>query len=391
MATSNNQGSEAKREAKRLRSSEPDLKVVLGSGDKKVTKWYHSTMLASKSKYIDAMLAAPMKEQEESTISFPDIESDVWDDMMKFVDCPVAARRMNEVDALRVAKLYDKYEFKDGSVLCDVVLNDYFKSAKQQEQNLTLDVNIVVDSVIVAQEANLMNTLRRSLKYCWEKMHESDVPYGRTMFTEDHLKKLTPVLSTCLTPENIERIGAGASWFHGGIYDFSGTIRHFDLKLNDPTFPTAFVKASAQRLEESLLHRCIQEIEVSGAGQADGIYHKMDYETMSEYRCYGYERRRQTTWGGKMMSFVIKKCWEEKTQGWAIMRQYTLPRNQRAAQNNDDDESDEEERDRVVENVCWVAPCSTTVHFPPLNNWKPVDPLARSGPKISYILRDEIS
>lgn len=84
---------EGEPDPKRIRSSEPDLKVVIGSednagaGDGKgqngdgddaeeqlasmVTKWYHSQTLATKSKYIDALLAAPMKESERRTITFP--------------------------------------------------------------------------------------------------------------------------------------------------------------------------------------------------------------------------------------------------------------------------------------------------------------------------------
>ena len=89
--------SEGEPESKKLRSSEPDLKVIIGSdeaekaaegadadgkasanddgAEKKqpavVTKWYHSPSLASKSKYVDALLAAPMKESESRTITFP--------------------------------------------------------------------------------------------------------------------------------------------------------------------------------------------------------------------------------------------------------------------------------------------------------------------------------
>ena len=53
MASSNESSTTInEREEKRLRSCEPDLKVILGSGDDETIQWYHSYALASKSKYI---------------------------------------------------------------------------------------------------------------------------------------------------------------------------------------------------------------------------------------------------------------------------------------------------------------------------------------------------
>ena len=124
--------SEGEPESKKIRSSEPDLKVIIGSDEAEkeeagadgeddaeqkprvVTKWYISQTLATKSMYIDALLAAPMKESESRTITFPDISPDTWDLMIRFVDDPVAARRMKPEDVVRVAKFYDKYEFSGG-------------------------------------------------------------------------------------------------------------------------------------------------------------------------------------------------------------------------------------------------------------------------------------
>lgn len=45
------------REPKRLRSIEPDLKIIVGSGDDVSTQWHHAASLALKSKYVDTMLS----------------------------------------------------------------------------------------------------------------------------------------------------------------------------------------------------------------------------------------------------------------------------------------------------------------------------------------------
>jgi hypothetical protein len=88
-----------KREPKRLRSSEPDLQVILGSGDDTSSRWCHSLSLALKSKYIDTMLSTPMREQETRTITFPDITPSTWHKMNKFLDDPLAIRDMKIEDA----------------------------------------------------------------------------------------------------------------------------------------------------------------------------------------------------------------------------------------------------------------------------------------------------
>lgn len=103
--------SSSEREPKRLRSSEPDLQVILGSGNDTSTHWCHSQSIALKSKYVDAMLSTPMREQETRTITFPDISLSLWN-KNKFLDDPSAARKMTVEDVQNVAMLYDKYEFK---------------------------------------------------------------------------------------------------------------------------------------------------------------------------------------------------------------------------------------------------------------------------------------
>jgi len=104
--------SEGEPDPKKIRSSEPDLKVVIGSEGGEagtaddaehegvVTKWYISPSLAAKSKYIDALLAAPMKESKSRTITFPDISPATWELMMKLIDDPVACRTMKAEDVV---------------------------------------------------------------------------------------------------------------------------------------------------------------------------------------------------------------------------------------------------------------------------------------------------
>ncbi|KAL7547371.1 hypothetical protein ACHAWF_010686 [Thalassiosira exigua] len=142
---------EQESEAKKLRSSEPDLKVVLGKGESQSVEWYHSQNLACKSKYIDAMLTAPMKEKEERTISFPDIDSETWQKMLDFLDNPLAARKMSARDAMELAPWYDKYEFGLGRELCEEVMSEFLstQSLNKEVQKHSLDIEFVIDLVKV--------------------------------------------------------------------------------------------------------------------------------------------------------------------------------------------------------------------------------------------------
>ena len=43
-----------------------------------------------------------------------------------------------------------------------------------------------------------------------------------------------------------------------------------------------------------------------------------------------------------------------------------------------------------VEKVCWLAPCSVTLNFPPKTGWLAVDPLVKGAPTLSYILYERL-
>ena len=111
--------------AKKLRFSEPDLQIVLGTDEDVSTIKVHSLLLANKSRYIDTMLSTPMREQETRTVSFPDISPAIWEKMNKFLDDPLAIRKMKIEDVLDVALFYDKYEFTQGTKLCEDIMLDY--------------------------------------------------------------------------------------------------------------------------------------------------------------------------------------------------------------------------------------------------------------------------
>lgn len=358
------------REAKMLRSSEPDLKVILGSGDEASVLLYHSQTLASKSKYVDTMLSVPMKERDEYVISFPDISAETWEKMMKFIDDPVATRKMDERDALFLVEFYDKYEFGGGRNLCSHIISNYFtpRSLARMEEKRKLDLDLVIDLVNVAHKTNLEDALKAGLNYIWEKLQSAELPYGRSMFTELQLEKLAPVLKY-----------SKANWRSLGLSIY------LDMDFQAEDFPKTFV-TTCQRWEEfSLLQRCISHIVVSGTTcNADGEYLR-EVPCWDRYNPYDGddEEERTTSWGGHDVTFRVQ-YWEPKDEdtyrGWAIVRKYPPT--------GFDEDGDPI---GVVKKKCWIALHSTNHRHPPRKGWISCDELARGEPKIKYVLNDEIN
>ena len=355
---------------KRLRSSEPDLKVILGSSDDETVQWYHAPTLASKSNYIDTMLAVPMRERDDYVISFPDIKPDVWAKMMQFLDSPIAAREMSAKDVVEVAPLYDKYEFVEGMKLCSYVMMDYlsFNSICNNEKTYSVDVDLIINLLVVAYGANMEDVLNEGMKYIWAKMGSDDIPYGRLMFTDAQLDKLLPLIKHT-KPE-------GAS---GLLSDM----------IEQPDFSKKYISNVQGQAEFILLMHCISHIEVLGTDcDADGSYETIggwnNYEQCDDYNS-------TFQWGDQQVSFRVmygvpislQGCQDEdKFEGWSIVR--------RSPPTGPFYEDWEVDIGSVVIKKCWIAPHSTNDRIPPLKGWIPCDPLAKGNPTIKYVLKDYI-
>mmetsp|Transcript_14939 Transcript_14939/g.35647 ORF Transcript_14939/g.35647 Transcript_14939/m.35647 type:complete len:377 (+) Transcript_14939:127-1257(+) len=368
--------SEGEPESKKIRSSEPDLKVIIGSDEAEkeeagadgeddaeqkprvVTKWYHSPSLAAKSKYVDALLAAPMKESESRTITFPDISPDTWDLMMKFVDDPLAIRSMKPEDVVQVAKLYDKYEFSGGRSLCDTILVEYFKSVFKETfvtrtNKVVPDVDFIVASVVLAHEANLNDAFGEGMGFIWKMLVWTLAPVGRTAFSQEHMKLLAPLL------EETDK----------GLFE-RGLKNHYNLKSD--TFPKEFVNNCSNWLEHDTLNRFISHIRLSGSTcKADGDYVGRLQEC--EFRA---RDGRNVRWNSVLMRPLITCRTTE--EGWVVILETIPPL----------DEEGDPDYDSIVETVIFKAPHSGNMTLPPSNGWVSAHPDARGELKITYILRE---
>jgi hypothetical protein len=112
--------------SKKLKYSEPDLTVVVGSGDDQKTYIYHSVILAAHSDYIDTMLATPMKESETMKITFPDINPQTWEEIMEFITASNLVS-MSVDKAKRALPWFDKYEFRECKAACNEIFSHFLE------------------------------------------------------------------------------------------------------------------------------------------------------------------------------------------------------------------------------------------------------------------------
>jgi hypothetical protein len=328
---------------KKLRSSEPDLKISIGANDEAVDYWYHSSIMANHSNYIDTMLATPMQESKTLELSFPDIASSTWDSMMKFLEGPVAARLMTIEDAMEVAPVYDQYDFPQGRELCDHVLTEYFQDKKKILSNL----NCFVDAVLLADAANLNEAKKVGVKWLRQTLCSLDSHTGRIIFTENHLRELVPLIIKEDRLFKIVRLTLN------GILS-----RKEDLR--SPLVPRALVMTHARFESSRMLGKGFTHLKLSGTGcKADGIYTR-------DYSHNHYDCNRRGLWAGTQVNFEVVLLADES--GWAIT----------GATLHENDEN-------VVSKTLWCCPNSHNLPLPPQDGWIPVDELAIGRqPTVSY-------
>ena len=184
----------------RLKSSAPDLKIVILYGDYVCTRWYYSRVMAMHSNYIDTMLATRMREGKTLELTLTDFPDDrpvcVWDIMVDFVTDPSKACDMTLQHALMVAETYNQYDFLQGRCLCDKVVLKYMESLKQQERDETLDIGVLVDALSISFAANLTSSYQKGSEFIQPILNQKQILefYCPLMFSESLVEKLVPVL-----------------------------------------------------------------------------------------------------------------------------------------------------------------------------------------------------
>jgi BTB/POZ domain len=172
----------------RLRFSDPDLQIVVGEGEEQKTYEYYSPIMATHSSYIDHALAAPMREQESRSLTFPEIHPPDWDKMMSYLHAGAPAPQ--SVDDVRVVlNWYDKYDFDSGLEICDRVLGGIDFNAESN-----LDHAMAAVELVYQHSHRMTSSLPKAKKFISD-MLGSDVDAFR-FFEIKHIRQLIPALRT---------------------------------------------------------------------------------------------------------------------------------------------------------------------------------------------------
>ena len=347
-----------KPERKRLRSSDPDLKITVGGGStagagensEAVEYSYHSSVMATHSNYIDTMLATPMQESKTYELSFPDISPATWDLMMKFLDGPVAARLITAKDVMEVAHAYDQYDFPKGRELCGHVLAEYFKTMKTTPG----DLDFLIDAILLTDAVNLEEAKNSGVEWLAETLKSTKILSGQTIFLEAHMKKLVPLIVK-------EELLFQVLKYQCGVF----CIETKDDVLSH-LFPRMIVQAFKASKMHSLLGSMVPRITFSGCGLIPDLI----FEQHSVYRWESGPGDRNTEYNNLLYKITLEE------DGWVISGE-TLP---------DVGADGEEVIESIVETIVWKCPHSQNLPLPPKDGWKWANTSTLSDriPKLTY-------
>jgi hypothetical protein len=323
----------------KLRSSEPDLVVVVGDEEKEYH--CHSQVMATHSKVIDAMLATSiMRESQTGRITFPDLAPNVWESMFSFLD-PSAARQMTVQDALLVAGAYDKYDFCAGTKCCDQVFFELFGTVmphgRHDPNEKPEDLNQLIDVFLLADAANLKQTKERAVKHFEDVLNSAH----KIIFSENQIKKLAPLIVK-------ENLLEGSSFTNDEILH--------------SLFPKLFVMSGIMFKTKQVVERAVVGIRLSAACFSQAI------EFTADSSCTVFKRPsalgRICTWLGAQHDLTIRKLHGD----WVIYAEI-----HRAS----------------YETVLWTSHFSGNMPLPPESRWTPNNRTSASGePKIEYLYRN---
>lgn len=118
---------------KRIRSAEPDVKVIVGG-----EAFYHyGVLLSLASEYFDSMLSSDMIEGETKVVEVPDKDPKEWRQLFQFFDSRTSAPggELTEEDYryIKLLPWFSELRIKEGLNHCDVILKDRILKNKMKK------------------------------------------------------------------------------------------------------------------------------------------------------------------------------------------------------------------------------------------------------------------
>jgi hypothetical protein len=177
-----------------LRSSEPDLKVVLkykNSDGKNSEKTYtmYGQIIAGLSNFFDTALSVEMKEKETREIILQNVSPDLFEKAMKFQQDMLSVHCMTFDDAVEVLSFYHLYEFRGGLSLCDGIVSGHIASTKFD------DLAHLADIMEMAHKHDLDASVKSGCEYLQKEF--IGCPLRVSMLAIDQISSFVPCLKDC--------------------------------------------------------------------------------------------------------------------------------------------------------------------------------------------------
>ena len=192
-------GAGSSNENKRIRLSDPDLQITCKNGDKERTLEYHSIQMALQSKYFDNLLSSGMAESATKKVVLDDVDPDLFAEAMSLIESPAKFSGADITTIMKVASLYDRFEFKNGLESVDIragkaldTLRTKLVSQKLAILSTELDQAI---SIILFGDTSNSSILVAKGKELLEACFKSQDLNGLGCFNERRVKALQPFLS----------------------------------------------------------------------------------------------------------------------------------------------------------------------------------------------------
>lgn len=253
--------------------------------------------------------------------------------MMMFLEDLTMARKMTIDDAILCAPFYDKYEFREGHKLCNLILAEYFDSIKT-ENKIHSDLNKLIDAALVAMEHHLKNAEKKGASFLWN-MTQSPLKFsGRMMLTKKLMQKMVPILAANTMLQ-------------------CGNDHYTKEALTDPSFPELFVLRTQNKLQQEMISGLLMNIQVFGTNCGIDGYYIRSKENDAEF-----VSKRRNMYDGEYVQFKICRLEDD----WVIYH--------------------DEHEDPII---CWKSPLSENMPLPPRKNWTCMSRFATGNPEIRYI------
>ena len=190
-------GAGSSNENKRIRLSDPDLQITCKDGDKERTLEYHSIQMALQSKYFDNLLSSGMAESATKKVVLNDVDPDLFAEAMSLIESPAKFADAHITKVMKVASLYDRFEFKNGLESVDMsagkVLHTLRMKLSKKFAISAKELDHAISIILFGDTANSSFLVTQGKKLIGE-CFKSQGLNGLGCFDERRVKALQPFL-----------------------------------------------------------------------------------------------------------------------------------------------------------------------------------------------------